>query len=217
METVFHNRYDAGHKLAQRLLWQLPEDTLADAVVLGLPRGGVPVAYQVATQLGCPLDVFVVRKLGAPGQPELALGAIASGDVCVMNDDIVARLQVSDDAIDKVIHQERQELARRERHYRGKRDALELRNQTILLIDDGLATGASMHAALTALQQHHPAQIIAAVPVAPADTCEGLESHADVVVCMETPEPFGGVGRWYRHFSQTSDDEVTRLLAAARG
>jgi predicted phosphoribosyltransferase len=217
METVFHNRYDAGHKLAQRLLWQLPEDTLADAVVLGLPRGGVPVAYQVATQLGCPLDVFVVRKLGAPGQPELALGAIASGDVCVMNDDIVARLQVSDDAIDKVIHQERQELARRERHYRGKRDALELRNQTILLIDDGLATGASMHAALTALQQHHPAQIIAAVPVAPADTCEGLESHADVVVCMETPEPFGGVGRWYRHFEQTTDDEVTRLLAAARG
>jgi predicted phosphoribosyltransferase len=217
METVFHNRYDAGHKLAQRLLWQLPEDTLADAVVLGLPRGGVPVAYQVATQLGCPLDVFVVRKLGAPGQPELALGAIASGDVCVMNDDIVARLQVSDDAIDKVIHQERQELARRERHYRGKRDALELRNQTILLIDDGLATGASMHAALTALKQHQPAQIIAAVPVAPADTCEGLESHADVVVCMETPEPFGGVGRWYRHFEQTTDDEVTRLLAAARG
>jgi predicted phosphoribosyltransferase len=134
-----------------------------------------------------------------------------------MNDDIVARLQVSDDAIDKVIHQERQELARRERHYRGKRDALELRNQTILLIDDGLATGASMHAALTALKQHQPAQIIAAVPVAPADTCEGLESHADVVVCMETPEPFGGVGRWYRHFEQTTDDEVTRLLAAARG
>lgn len=216
METVFHNRYDAGHKLAQRLQWQLPKTALADAVVLGLPRGGVPVAYQVATQLSCPLDVFVVRKLGTPGQPELAMGAIASGDVCVMNDDIVARLQVNNQDINKVMAQERQELARRERHYRGNRDALELRHRTILLVDDGLATGASMHAALTALKQHQPAQIIVAVPIAPADTCAALEPHADVVVCMDSPEPFGGVGRWYQHFEQTTDDEVTRLLAAAR-
>ena len=216
MKTLFHNRYDAGHKLAQRLLWQLPETTLAGAVALGLPRGGVPIAYQVATQLGCPLDVFLVRKLGAPGQPELALGAIASGDMCVMNDDIVARLQVSDADIEAVIARERQELARRESYYRGTQAALELHGQTILLIDDGLATGASMHAALTALKQHQPAQVVVAVPVAPADTCEVLEPHADVVICMDTPEPFGGVGRWYQHFEQTTDDEVTRLLAAAR-
>jgi putative phosphoribosyl transferase len=217
MKTLFHNRYNAGHKLAQRLLWQLPETTLANAVALGLPRGGVPVAYQVATQLGCSLDVFVVRKLGAPGQPELALGAIASGDMCVMNDDIVARLQVSDADIEEVIARERQELARRERYYRGTQEALELHDQTILLIDDGLATGASMHAALTALKQHQPAQVVVAVPVAPADTCEMLEPHADLVICMDTPKPFGGVGRWYQHFEQTTDDEVTRLLAAARG
>jgi predicted phosphoribosyltransferase len=184
----------------------------ADVVVLALPRGGVPVAFEVARTLNAPLDVFLVRKLGTPGQTELALGAIASGGVRVMNRPLVEYLGIPDRVIDSIAAHEQRELERRERAYRDDRPPIELRDKTIILIDDGLATGSTMRAAIAALKRQEPTRIIVAVPVAPASTCEELREEVDEVVCPLLPEEFDGVGRWYDDFSQTSDDEVRTLL-----
>jgi erythromycin esterase-like protein/adenine/guanine phosphoribosyltransferase-like PRPP-binding protein len=182
-------------------------------LVLALPRGGVPVAYEVARALGAPLDVFVVRKLGVPGYEELAMGAVATGGVRVLNEQLVERLGIPEQMIDAVAAHERQELARRERLYRGGRPPPDVRGRTVILVDDGLATGATMHAAIQALRQQHPARIVVAVPTASPETCEEMKAKADDVICGITPEPFHAVGRWYRDFSQTTDEEVRVLLA----
>jgi putative phosphoribosyl transferase len=184
-------------------------------VVLALPRGGVPVAFEVARSLRTPLDVFVVRKLGVPGHEELAFGAIASGDVRVLNEDVVEMLGISSAVVERVAREEGAELVRRERAYRGDKPPIEVAGRTALLIDDGLATGASMRAAVSALRELGPKRIVVAVPVAAPDTCIALRDEADEVVCAETPEPFYGVGAWYYDFSQTSDEEVSSLLAQA--
>jgi putative phosphoribosyl transferase len=205
----FINRTEAGRVLASQLAGYAKR---ADVVVLALPRGGVPVAFEVAQTLDAPLDVFLVRKLGTPGQPELALGAIASGGVRVVNRPLVEYLGISDRAIDNIAASEQRELERRERAYRDDRPPVELRDKTIILIDDGLATGSTMRAAIAALKQQQPERIVVGVPVAPASTCEELRKEVDEVVCPLTPEVFDGVGRWYEDFSQTSDDEVRALL-----
>jgi predicted phosphoribosyltransferase len=199
--------------LAQKLAAYAGRD---DAVVLALPRGGVPVASEVARALSIPLDVFMVRKLGVPGHEELALGAIATGGVRVLNDDVVASLAISTDAVEAVAARELEELERRERSYRGERPALELRGLIAVIVDDGLATGATMRAAVSALRSRGAARIVVAVPVAPVQTCEALASVADAVVCPLTPEPFTAVGRWYRDFAPVSDEEVQSLLLAHR-
>jgi putative phosphoribosyl transferase len=180
-----------------------------------LPRGGVPVAYEVACSLGAPLDVFLVRKLGVPGHQELAMGAIASGGVRVVNDDVVDWYGVPASVIDAVAVEEQSELERRERAYRDDRPPLELSGRTIILIDDGLATGSTMKAAVKAVRIQTPARIVVAVPVGAADTCRELTGVADEVVCVRTPEPFSAVGLWYRDFGQTTDVEVRELLRAA--
>jgi predicted phosphoribosyltransferase len=187
-----------------------------DVIVLALPRGGVPVAFEVAQALHAPLDVFIVRKLGVPGREEYAMGAIASGEVCVLNHEVVDWLGISQADIDAVLHAERLELARREHLYREARPVPSLHARTVLLIDDGLATGSTMRAAIRACRQQQPRHLVAAIPVADADVCESLRNEADEVVCASTPEFFQAVGRWYEDFSQTSDDEVRALLAAAR-
>jgi predicted phosphoribosyltransferase len=181
-------------------------------LVLALPRGGVPVAYEVARALGAPLDVFVVRKLGVPGYKELAMGAIATGGMRVLNDRLVERLDIPDHVIDAVAEREQRELTRRERLYRCGRPPLDFRGRTVVLVDDGLATGATMHAAIAALRQRQPARIVVAVPTASPETCEEIKAEADDVICAITPEPFHAVGRWYQDFSQTSDEEVRQLL-----
>jgi putative phosphoribosyl transferase len=186
-----------------------------DVRVLALPRGGVPVAYEVARALGAPLDVFLVRKLGVPGHRELAMGAIASGHVRVLNRDIVGQLGIPPEVIDRVAALEEQELARRERAYRGDRPPLDLRNQTVILVDDGLATGATMRAAVAALRQQGPARIVVAVPAAAAETCAAIAEEVDEIVCAETPRPFYAVGLWYEDFRETTDEEVRRLLGSA--
>jgi putative phosphoribosyl transferase len=186
-----------------------------DVRVLALPRGGVPVAYEVARALGAPLDVFLVRKLGVPGHRELAMGAIASGHVRVLNRDIVGQLGIPPEVIDRVAALEEQELARRERAYRGDRPPLDLRNQTVILVDDGLATGATMRAAVAALRQQGPARIVVAVPAAAAETCAAIAEEVDEIVCAETPRPFYAVGLWYEDFGETTDEEVRRLLGSA--
>jgi predicted phosphoribosyltransferase len=183
-----------------------------DVIVLALPRGGVPVADEVARALGAPLDVFVVRKLGVPGSEELAMGAVATGGVRVLNDPPVNRLGIPDHLIDAVAVREGQELARRERLYRGGRPLLDVRDRTVILVDDGLATGATMHAAIAALRQLHPARIVVAVPTASPETCEEMRAEVDDVICAITPEPFQAVGRWYQDFAQTTDEEVQDLL-----
>ena len=183
-----------------------------DVIVLALPRGGVPVADEVARALGAPLDVFVVRKLGVPGSEELAMGAVATGGVRVLNDQLVNRLGIPDHLIDAVAVREGQELARRERLYRGGRPLLDVRDRTVILVDDGLATGATMHAAIAALRQLHPARIVVAVPTASPETCEEMRAEVDDVICAITPEPFQAVGRWYQDFAQTTDEEVQDLL-----
>ncbi|MDZ7704800.1 MAG: phosphoribosyltransferase [Trueperaceae bacterium] len=208
----FDDRQDAGRQLGELLRERLDDDARADAVVLGLARGGIPVAYEVAKLLERPLDVFVVRKLGAPGHEELAIGAIASGDVRVMNDDVVRQMRVGDDAIEEIAAQEREELQRREQRYRGAREAVPLEGRPVIIVDDGLATGASMRAAVSALEQRNPSTIVVAVPTGAPDTCAMFEDMVDEVVCLQTPQPFGGVGRWYKSFPQTKDDEVTDLL-----
>jgi predicted phosphoribosyltransferase len=181
-------------------------------IILALPRGGVPVGYEIALGLNAPLDIFLVRKLGVPGHEELAFGAIASGDVRVLNEEIVWTFNISNAAIDAVARRELMELERRERAYRGGRPAPEVRGHTAILVDDGLATGASMRAAINGVRAKDPARIVVAVPTAARETCESFESEVDEIICAETPEPFYGVGRWYQDFSQTTDEEVRRFL-----
>jgi predicted phosphoribosyltransferase len=183
--------------------------------VLALPRGGVPVGFEVAKALHAPLDVFVVRKLGLPGQEELAMGAIASGGVRVLNRDLLRALHIPEEVVDQITQEEQRELERREREYRDERSPIDVRGKSVILVDDGLATGSSMRVAVLALKQKGPAQVVVAVPVAPADTCAELQSVADKVVCAVTPQPFLGVGQWYEDFSQTSDEEVRELLRRA--
>lgn len=208
----FSDRREAGRILAQALSAYAGR---FDVSVLALPRGGVPVAYEVALALSAPLDIFLVRKLGLPGQEELAIGAIASGGVQVLNEDIVHILNIPDEMIDQIAQQELQELRRREQSYRGDRPAPDVHDRTVILIDDGLATGASMRAAVAGVRAQHPARIVIAVPVAARETCDAFEFNVDEIVCTLTPEPFLGVSRWYDNFSQTSDEEVHALLEAA--
>lgn len=210
----FKDRNQAGALLAERLA-ALGYDRQPNLLVFGLPRGGVPVAFQVARRLGAPLDVWVVRKLGTPGHEELAMGAIASGGGRVLNQEIVDSLQVSADTLAAVEQQQRAELQRRERLYRGNRPFPDLKGKTVLLVDDGLATGATMKAAIAAARQHHPARLVVAVPVAPPDTVAEIQALVDEVVCLETPAFFQAVGLWYEHFPQISDEEVLALLQAA--
>lgn len=208
---LFRDRPDGGRRLAERL-----GPMTGDVVVLGLPRGGIPVAYEVARALGAPLDVFVVRKLGVPGHEELAMGAIASGGVRVVNRDVVDALGIPPRVLDEVAAAEGRELERRERSYRDGRPAPEVAGRTVVLVDDGLATGSTMRAAVAALRQLGPARVVVAVPVAAASTCQELRAEVDDVVCAATPDPFVAVGRFYEDFSQTSDEEVHALLADAR-
>jgi predicted phosphoribosyltransferase len=209
---LFQNRIDAGRRLAAKLKAYAGRP---DVLVLALPRGGVPVAYEVARALRAPLDVFLVRKLGLPGHEELAMGAIATGGVRVLNPDVVRTLRIPDDVIDEVARQEQRELERRERIYRDDRPAPEVRGRTVILVDDGLATGSTMRAAVAALHRQEPARIVVAVPIGAAETCAELGSEADEVVCARTPEPFYAVGLWYRDFTQTTDEEVHDLLEQA--
>lgn len=210
--ALYQDRRDGGQTLADELSHYAGR---SDVIVLGLPRGGVPVAYEVARRLGVRLDVFLVRKLGVPGQEELAMGAIASGDVRVLNDDVVRQLHMADEVIDSVADQERIELRRREQAYRGDRSLPDLRGRTVILVDDGLATGATMRAAVAGVRAHEPAEIVVAVPTAAPQTCADLETIVNEIVCAETPQPFLGVGAWYRDFSQTTDAEVRDLLEKA--
>jgi predicted phosphoribosyltransferase len=210
----FRDRNEAGRALADRLAQYGGRD---DVVVLALPRGGVPVGAEVAAALGAPLDVFVVRKLGVPGHEELAMGAVATGGVRVVNEEVVAAARVDRDRLEAVTAAERIELERREAAYRGNRPAQPVRGRTVLLVDDGLATGASMRAAATAVRQLEPAKIVIAVPVAPLDTCRDLATVADEVVCVLSPTPFLAVGNGYRDFHQVTDSEVTALLAPGPG
>ena len=206
--ALFRDRQDAAGRLAEKL----GNYAGTAAVVLGLPRGGVPVAAGVAAKLGLPLDVFIVRKLGVPGYPELAMGAIATGGVRVMNHAIVREFGIADDAIDAVAQSEAAELERREAVYRGDRAPLDVQGKTVILVDDGLATGATMLAAVRALRARHAGRIVVAVPVGAPETCTMLTEEADEVVCAAAPQPFLAVGHWYQDFAQTSDDEVAALL-----
>lgn len=209
----FGNRIEAGQLLAKKLA---AYSNRPDVVVLALPRGGVPVAYEVAQALNAPLDVFLVRKLGIPGHEELAMGAIASGNVRVLNDEVVDYLGIPDDLIDRVAAREQRELERREKLYRGSSPAVPVTNRTVIVVDDGLATGSTMRAAVNALRKMRPARIIVAAPVAARETCESFKEDVDsTCVCVITPQPFYGVGLWYEDFSQTSDEEVCYLLRQA--
>ncbi|WP_338867937.1 phosphoribosyltransferase [Spirosoma sp. SC4-14] len=205
----FRDRTEAGQLLAELLK---PYTKQANTLILALPRGGVPVAYEIARQLHLPLDVFLVRKLGLPHQPELAMGAIASGGVQVLNNDIIQSYAISAETLAQVVRRESQELQRRERLYRNEKPPHQLVDKTIILVDDGLATGASMRAAITALRQQNPKQLIVAVPVADQQASDEFRQIADQVVCITTPSPFYGVGMWYDDFSQTTDEEVRQLL-----
>jgi predicted phosphoribosyltransferase len=211
-ETAFADRRDAGRKLARALNHLAGAN---DLLVLALPRGGVPVAYEVANALGADLDILLVRKLGTPGQPELAMGAIASGGIEVLNPRIVGTLGIADEQIQAVAREELAELQRRERAYRGDRPPPPISGRTLILVDDGLATGASMKAAIQALKRLKPEKIVVAVPVAPPDTLRNLEPEVDEVVTLMAPPNFAAVGQWYRDFSQTSDQEVRKLLQEA--
>jgi len=211
----FRDRREAGQVLADTLTAYAGRP---DMLVLALPRGGVPVAYEVARALGAPLDVFLVRKLGVPGHEELAMGAVATGGVRVLNDQVVGALGIPPSVIEAVAAWQQQELARRERLYRGDRPPPDVRGRTVILVDDGLATGSTMRAALAALRRQQPARLVVAVPTAAPETCDELRAEADDVVCATTPEPFHSVGLWYEDFSQTTDEEVRELLErAARG
>ena len=208
----FLDRREAGKLLGAEL------DTYAqdpDVVVLGLPRGGIPVAFEVAIALSAPLDVFLVRKLGVPEHRELAMGAIASGGVRVLNDEVVRALGIAPMVIDAVAEQESREIRRQEREYCGSVQSRDFRGKRIILVDDGLATGSTMRAAVRALRQHQPERIIVAVPVGAVETCRELQKEADEVVCLSTPEPFHAVSLWYEEFQQTTDQEVRHLLEIA--
>ena len=210
----FANRIEAGWALAKKLEAYVDR---ADVVVLALPRGGVPVAYEVAQVLGAPLDVFLVRKLGVPGYEELAMGAIATGNIRVLNEDLVKDLGIREEWIQQVVAREQRELERREKLYRGAAAPLNVSGRTVILVDDGLATGSTMRAAVKALKNLGPARIIVAAPVAARETCESFKADVNsTCVCVMSPEPFQGVGRWYRDFSQTSDEEVCYLLKHAK-
>jgi putative phosphoribosyl transferase len=209
---LFRDRSDAGRYLGLQLK-KYANDT--HVLVLALPRGGVPVAFEVARRLHAPLDVFLVRKLGVPGQEELAMGAIATGGVLVPNEEVIAALGITDDIIASAAAREKEELVRRERQYRGDRPAPDLEGRTVILVDDGLATGSSMRAAIAAVKKQGPTRIVVAVPVAAAATCGELAQEVDDVVCALTPEPFQAVGLWYADFSQTTDAEVRALLERA--
>ena len=206
----FLNRRHAGRVLAARLRAYAGR---SDVIVLALPRGGVPVGFEIASELRAPLDVFVVRKLGVPGHEELAMGAIASGGVRVLNDDVVRALNVPGRTVDRVTEVEDRERLRREQLYRGDRRFPELRHQVVILVDDGLATGSSMRAAAYALRPHRPGRVVVAVPTAAAETRDRLALEVDELICAITPEPFYAVGRWYEEFAQTTDQEVRDLLA----
>ncbi|QSQ15999.1 phosphoribosyltransferase [Myxococcus landrumensis] len=205
----FQDRFMAGRVLARYLSHHAHRP---ETQVLALPRGGVPVGYEVARALDAPLDVFVVRKLGAPGHEELAMGAIATGGTRVLNPEVLRELRISREQLDAVARREALELTRRESSYRSGRPPLEVQGRDVILVDDGLATGSTMRAAVGALHKQRPAHIIVAVPVAPAETCDEVKALADEVVCARTPEPFYAVGLWYRDFEQTSDAEVQELL-----
>ena len=209
----FKNRAEAGRFLAQKLAEYANDPNV---IVLALPRGGVPVAYEVARALKAPLDIFVVRKLGVPGFDELAMGAIATGGIRILNPRVVDYLDISDETIEKVTARERHELQRRERLYRGNQTPLDIRGRTVIIIDDGMATGSTMRAAVRALRRQQPRKIVVAVPVGTRETCDSFANEVDTMcVCAMTPEPFDGVGLWYRDFEQTSDDEVRQLLGRA--
>ena len=212
MERAFANRTEAGRQLAEKLEKYVGRD---DVIVLGLPRGGVPVAYEVAKRLRAPLDVFIVRKLGVPGFEELAAGAIASGGVRVLNEDVVRAIPYAEEAIEAVTAKETTELERREQIYREERPAPELQSRIVILVDDGLATGATMRAAVKALKQRGAAKIVVAVPVGPPDTCRELAEEADETICLSAPAFFQAVGQYYEDFSQTSDEDVRELLSSA--
>jgi putative phosphoribosyl transferase len=212
MDVPFENRAEAGEKLATKLSRYANRP---DVLVLALPRGGVPVAYQVARALRAPLDVFIVRKLGVPGYEELAMGAIASGGVRVMNEEVIRHLDFPQTVIDSIAQREGKELRRRESLYRGNRPAPNVQDRTVILVDDGLATGSTMRAAAVALRQMRPSKLIVAVPVAAPEICAEFRSEVDEVVCAATPDPFMAVGACYVDFSQTSDQEVRDLLERA--
>ncbi|MGX2042066.1 phosphoribosyltransferase [Methylocaldum sp. MU1018] len=214
MDTLFENRTDAGRRLAQALGAYAGR---SDLIVLALPRGGLPVGYEVARALKAPLDLLIVRKLGMPGYEELAMGAIASGGVSVLNRNVVSAYRISAETIEKVAAKERLELERRERLYRGDRPYPEFEGRCIVVVDDGIATGATMRAGLAALRQRNPARTVVAVPLAPRETVERLRAEVDEVICLATPEPFYAVGQGYQDFPQTGDDEVRRILARAWG
>jgi putative phosphoribosyl transferase len=207
---IYRDRIEAGKRLAERLGDYADR---SDVLVLALPRGGVPVAFEVAQALHAPLDIFLVRKLGVPGHEELAMGAIATGGVRVLNEDVVSYLRIPGEIIDAVAADELRELERRERLYRGNRPAPDVEGKTVILVDDGLATGSTMRAAAAALRQQQPARIVVAVPVSAVQTCDEYRMGVDEIVCAVTPEPFHAVGLWYEDFSQTTDEEVRDLLA----
>jgi putative phosphoribosyl transferase len=211
--SLFRDRRDAGKVLAAQVVKAVSDP---DTVVLALPRGGVPVAFEVARALKAPLDVYVVRKLGLPGEEELAIGAIASGGVRVLNRALIAHLQVPEELIERVTVEEARELERRERLYRGDRRLIALQGRAVILVDDGLATGATMLAAVRSVRDQQPLRIIVAVPVASPSACEDIRGEVDQMICVAAPEPFLAVGSWYDNFSQTSDAEVRSLLAESR-
>lgn len=210
---IYRDRIEAGKQLATKLSSYRDSH---DVIVLALPRGGVPVAYEVAKTLRAPLDVFLVRKLGVPGHGELAMGAIATGGIRVLNDDVLDHLRIPANIIDSVTVIEQRELERREHVYRGERPEPDVRGKTVILVDDGLATGSTMRAAAAALRQQDPARIVVAVPVSAPQSCNEYRMGVDEIVCAVTPEPFYGVGQWYRDFSQTTDEEVRELLEQSR-
>lgn len=209
----YADRHEAGRALGLELQRKL--ESRGDIIVLALPRGGVPVAFHVAEALGAPLDVFIVRKLGVPGHEELAMGAIASGGVRVLNQEVLRYVPVPQEKIDEVASREQRELERREKSYRGTRPPLNVKGRTVVIVDDGLATGSTMRAAVRALKAMQPAAVIVAVPVAARQTCNEFRAEVDDIVCLRTPEPFDAVGLWYRDFSQTEDEEVHELLDRA--
>lgn len=210
MDDILQNRTEAGIELAQYLTQYAHRQ---DTLILALPRGGVPVAAEIAQRLDLPLDLCLVRKLGVPHRPELGMGAIASGGVRVLNPDVVEWLDVPDSTIEAVTQSEQQELERRERVYRGDRPLPSIRDRTIILVDDGIATGFTLKAAITALQQQHPYRLIVAVPVAPPSICQELTEVVDQVICLYQPDSLHSISCWYEDFSQTTDEEVCRLLA----
>ncbi len=212
---LFKNRVDAGQLLAEKLSHYGSRFSSENPLILALPRGGVPVAFEVARALGAQLDVFIVRKLGAPGQPELALGAIASGGTIVWNQDIIRALSLSTASLQHIVERESAEVIRRERAYRGYRPQPRVSDRILILIDDGMATGATMLAAVQALRAKNPHKLIVAVPVAASEACNAIQQHVDEIICLEKPAPFFGVGTWYDDFTQTTDQEVSDLLARA--